>query len=388
MASGHIPAPPKSRLPGTEGKSITRLEDWAADADARLTTIESAPATPAAHAPTHEAGGTDPIPLDALAAPSDVTTLNATTGAHGLLPKLTGDATTFLAGDGTFTTPPGDSGTFPNLITGTTDVPANRHVAVPGRTVIDAGGKLRLRGNSVHRADGQRVFGAWDPDAPPEVPYSLDDEFNGTSLDPRWTAHNGGSGTGVMTTSVARGHLVMTLQKNAGHQAFVYREVPEGEWAAWVKIGYGGPESQDNNNTFSAGLIVGEDLSNDATTRYTIQLSDVANALSLVGMVTWSSDTAITTTHRTVPWFGLGAYLRIGYRPSDTTLFGHFSGDGVGWQRLFSLSVPTHVPKHVGLFDFHATGSVTTQVCFFDFIRFEAGLVLDPVNLPPAGAFV
>lgn len=39
-------------------------------------------------------------PLDALGAPSDVTTLNATALAHGLLPKLSGNAAHRLNGVG------------------------------------------------------------------------------------------------------------------------------------------------------------------------------------------------------------------------------------------------------------------------------------------------
>jgi hypothetical protein len=52
------------------------------------------------HAITHESGGIDEIPLDRLGAPSDVTTLNATTSAHGLLKKLSNVATQFLNGVG------------------------------------------------------------------------------------------------------------------------------------------------------------------------------------------------------------------------------------------------------------------------------------------------
>lgn len=42
------------------------------------------------------------IPLDSLGAATDTTTLNATTSAHGLLPKLDGSATKSLRGDGTW----------------------------------------------------------------------------------------------------------------------------------------------------------------------------------------------------------------------------------------------------------------------------------------------
>lgn len=65
--------------------------------------------TPTAHATSHKSGGSDAVKLDELAAPTDVTTLNATTGQHGLLPKLNGITTNFLRGDGTWAVPPGGS---------------------------------------------------------------------------------------------------------------------------------------------------------------------------------------------------------------------------------------------------------------------------------------
>lgn len=60
---------------------------------------------PTAHAPSHKSGGSDSIKLDELAAPTDILTLNADTAKHGLLPKLPGGTTTFLRADGTFAAP-------------------------------------------------------------------------------------------------------------------------------------------------------------------------------------------------------------------------------------------------------------------------------------------
>ena len=48
--------------------------------------------------------------LDAFATPDDVTTLNATTVQHGLLPKLGGGTTNFFRADGTWAEPAGGSG--------------------------------------------------------------------------------------------------------------------------------------------------------------------------------------------------------------------------------------------------------------------------------------
>ncbi len=52
------------------------------------------------HASRHAEGGADPVKLDDLAAPDDTTDLDASTGAHGLLPKLSGSTAEFLRGDG------------------------------------------------------------------------------------------------------------------------------------------------------------------------------------------------------------------------------------------------------------------------------------------------
>ena len=65
---------------------------------------------PTAHKTTHQSGGTDAIALDTLAAPTDVTTLNASASAHGLLRKLSGAATDFLSGAGTWAVPAGGGG--------------------------------------------------------------------------------------------------------------------------------------------------------------------------------------------------------------------------------------------------------------------------------------
>lgn len=56
----------------------------------------------AAHATSHQSGGSDPIKLDDLATPDDNTDLNASVSRHGLLLKLTGSTSTYLRADGTW----------------------------------------------------------------------------------------------------------------------------------------------------------------------------------------------------------------------------------------------------------------------------------------------
>src|SRR5262245_59088665 len=54
------------------------------------------------HETNHRSGGIDSLKLDDLASPDDNTDLNATAGAHGLLPKLSGNSSEFLNGTGAF----------------------------------------------------------------------------------------------------------------------------------------------------------------------------------------------------------------------------------------------------------------------------------------------
>ncbi len=81
---------------------INSSGEWRVQASNITSTSSGGSSTVAPHATSHEAGGTDVIPLDTLGAPSDVTTLNATTLVHGLLRKLSGTAADNLKGDGSW----------------------------------------------------------------------------------------------------------------------------------------------------------------------------------------------------------------------------------------------------------------------------------------------
>ena len=62
------------------------------------------------HATRHKSGGNDVIKLDELAAPTDITTLNASISTHGLMQKYPGGTTNFLRADGTFAAPTATAG--------------------------------------------------------------------------------------------------------------------------------------------------------------------------------------------------------------------------------------------------------------------------------------
>ena len=94
----------KTKLDGVAvGAEVNVNADWnAVSGDAQILNKPSTFA-PAAHAASHKSGGSDVVLLDELGAPTDVTILNASTTAHGLLRKLTGSVLNFLRADGNFT---------------------------------------------------------------------------------------------------------------------------------------------------------------------------------------------------------------------------------------------------------------------------------------------
>jgi hypothetical protein len=66
--------------------------------DTRLSDART-PSSTLVHAATHKSGGSDLIALDTLGVTTDITALNASTSAHGLLAKLSGLSTDFVGGD-------------------------------------------------------------------------------------------------------------------------------------------------------------------------------------------------------------------------------------------------------------------------------------------------
>ncbi len=94
-----IPIASLSGAGGAATKNVgTAAGTVAAGDDSRFTDAR----TPTTHASTHASAGSDPIKLDDLASPDDNVDLNASTLAHGLLPKLSGSASDVLRGDGTY----------------------------------------------------------------------------------------------------------------------------------------------------------------------------------------------------------------------------------------------------------------------------------------------
>lgn len=96
--------------------NFANFADWANYGDWNGVANPPASYYPDAHADSHKNGNYDEIKLDELGVPSDNTNLNATTTRHGLLPKLSGNASQYLNGLGQWSVPAGGGGSI-NFIT-------------------------------------------------------------------------------------------------------------------------------------------------------------------------------------------------------------------------------------------------------------------------------
>lgn len=107
------------------------------------------------HASKHQSGGSDPLQLDNLAAPDDNSDLNASVSAHGLLRKLSGTASEFLNGAGSWASP-ASTIKLDDLATPDDNTDLNASASVHGLL-------RKLDGDSSHFLDGT---GQWASPAP------------------------------------------------------------------------------------------------------------------------------------------------------------------------------------------------------------------------------
>lgn len=292
--------------------------------------------TPLAHAASHKSGGSDAIKLDALAAPTDVATLNASTSAHGLMPKASGSTTTFYRSDGTQATPGGVSG-------------------VP----------------------------MWFPAAPPVSPSAQDDEFDSGSsvLNVKWSKWDvPGILTATNDTTKNMGKLVSTSNGTV-RMTGIYQAVPGSEFAVYARIAfnYDGASGQGA----IAALMIAGDLAGAPSTAgfHTIELDRVANSV-FVRARTWTSYTTATTraTYSQMD----ACYFRI--RANGTTVAMDFSVDGVGWTQIDTRTA-AFTPANIGIALYNGDSGVSLTA-YVDFFRVFAGAGSSAIGATEIGRYL
>jgi hypothetical protein len=139
--------PFRSFIAGSSKLSITQNAN-----DLTLDVVESNFTTsrpPTSHATSHKSGGSDVIKINELAASTtNNTATNSTTTVNGTLPILSGVATEFLTGSGTWAVPAGAGSTYSTVGTGAAWTKTKVGVDLPFRSFIVGSSKLTLTTNT------------------------------------------------------------------------------------------------------------------------------------------------------------------------------------------------------------------------------------------------
>lgn len=255
--------------------------------------------------------------LDTLASPTDITTLNASSSAHGLLPKLPGDATKVLLGDGTY------------------------------GSVASAGS-----------------IGVWLPDAIPTSPHAKDREFDSES-EGSWASINTAS---TLTYSVANSFATLQCTATGGNTLTGrYLAMPtEAEWRIWAKVGMSGAPG---TGVSMIGIFLAEDATTPGSKKFaTVSYIFSTGTSNIISADTWTNNAGTLTNLNARTKGAVSGYVGLGY---DGTNFTYWASDnGVNWWRIHSHAKP-FTPLHHGFF----VNNITTGETLygnFDFVRVKA----------------
>ena len=271
------------------------------------------------------------IKLDDLSTPDDNSDLNATTGRHGLLRKLSNVSTEYLNGQGNWISAPG-------------------------------------------------IGQVWSADVPPTSAHASDDEMASGSVDAKWTEWDPGSAVTITMDTTRRMMKMVHVGTGTIQWGGVRQAVPASEFTAYTRVGI-------LNNTgasgFAAGLFVSDNIASSPTTAdFRTTDHGSSNAGFSINGRTWSAynGSASATAVRTL----LAVYMRV--RVNGTSHTSEFSVDGVTWHFLSTVTLgftPTHFGIAIGGID-----NAVTTYAYFRFFRVFSGAGSSGVDATYIGGFV
>lgn len=232
------------------------------------------------HASKHLSGGSDAIKLDDLATPDDNTDLNASAARHGLLPKLSGSASDFLKGDGTWGT--GSGGWATGLIATTTASTTNITSSVTETSIFSftlPGGTLGTQGAVLIR-----LYGQYTNNTAANQTVTIKFKYGTTTIF--------AATTGAISTSANARSWYLEFVLFADNSATAQRM---GGSAGYIGVasapttGYGAISGTIGNSAHFVGGSASENSANDLTVDVTITLST-------------ATATATWVTHKASAW--------------------------------------------------------------------------------------
>jgi hypothetical protein len=203
------------------------------------------------------------------------------------------------------------------------------------------------------------------PDSYPASANVMDDEFEGTSLDAKWTWVNQGSAS----FAASRGYGVITLPTEAtGNFRGIGQALPAGAFRFEARIS----NPNGRTNTVLSGWGIRENATGKALRTYRAYSSSAPQW----NLSAWSSFTAISGSplysaddSATWDWSG-PVYFAIGYDGSTTYTF-QISHDGVVWQTIVTAAKATYfttAADRIDLLTFNGN-SGSPAYCAVDWFR-------------------
>jgi hypothetical protein len=301
--------------------------------------------------------------IDDLSAPDDNTDLNASTTAHGLLKKLDNDDTHYMDGKGNWTAPAGGPGG---------GAPADAQYIVG-----TADGDL-----SAEKVKAQ-LYNNYNPDDTPASPNALDDEFDDSSLNVKWTLVND---PGISETTYPGFVYVSLTELGTDNYAALIQmgqTAPTGtaamEFTAKVCVGETGESA--NVGEFAGAGIMFNNTTDSEMWGPTAQMNDVSGAAQagyVSGMKSTAGTLALPTTSKpqvVIPsqWIYLKlAKTTTSAYTSANTYIAYYSCNGIIWQEIATESFTfTHVCDTVGIYFRRPKSQTGTPACYalVDFFR-------------------
>lgn len=202
------------------------------------------------------------------------------------------------------------------------------------------------------------------PDTHPTSPNSMDDEFEGTSLDSKWSWFNQGSAS----LELSRGSLAITLPTEAtGNWRGVQQTLPAGNWRFEARIANcnGRPA-----NTVAAGWGLREDATGKAVRFYRAYNASAPQwaVSSWTSFTAFSSNIYSANDSATWDWAGF-VYFAMEYDGTNYTF--QLSHDGVKWRTIATAARATYfttAADRIELFGFNANSTVPVY-CVVDWFR-------------------
>lgn len=208
----------------------------------------------------------------------------------------------------------------------------------------------------------------WDVDQSPADPESQNDEFDGASLDEKWTEYDSGA---IQTPTEGSGALALAQTSQAtATLTGVYQTLPAGDFTIAVKLSLDADTPTVDGQAWQAGIALWENAASDTADAFLVgpAVERVAGAVRrAIGWSTWAANNDLTLPYWDSQGFAWAAdttlYLRL--RRTGTTYYLDWGPDGETWytSQVVVDFTPTHVG--IGLYNKASTVTITGSFQFF-----------------------